>query len=340
MKAVRVEEAEGKMSAWLEKLMSNERRGAKRCKPYELVVHYWNGAAPTGHMVRDISSSGIFLLTDDRWYPGTLIMLSLQRAGASMKDPDRAIMVKAQVVRADSDGVGLALLATPAPAPNEVRDTFSSGVDQKTILRFLNELQADAYQAQFDMGGSIFSATRDAFLSPDDRKAILRIFKKLRSDGGQALVEYILMLPLLFILIVNLINFAGFFFAWITVSNAARAGANYMALGGASAGAPGSATATQIQNVINVDLSALPPTTPSPVINLCINNSGTITTKLGTCTTIPADPEPASYNLVSVDVKYTYKPYIPASFKFAKLNLYATIPPTTIHRRAVVRSMY
>ncbi|MBS1820560.1 MAG: pilus assembly protein [Acidobacteria bacterium] len=327
------------MSTWLGKLIPKERRGAERGKPYELVVHYWNGAAPAGHKARDISSSGIFLLTDDRWYPGTQVMLSLQRAGASMSDPDRAIMVKGQVVRSDRDGVALALLATAASASHEVRDTFSSGVDEKTIRRFMKKLTADAYQAQFDPGGSIFSATRDAFLSPDDRRAILRIFKKLRSDGGQALVEYILMLPLIFILIVNLINFAGFFFAWITVSNAARTGADYMALGGASAGAPGSATAAQIQSAITADLASLP-NNPSAVINLCINNSGTVTAKLGTCTSVPADPEPSSYNLVSVDVTYTYKPYIPASFKFANLNLYVSIPPTTIHRRAVVRSMY
>jgi Flp pilus assembly protein TadG len=326
------------MSAWLDKFASRERRRAERSKPYELVVHYWNGDVPTGHSVRDISSSGIFLLTEDRWYPGTLVMLSLQRAGASMNDPDRAIMVKGQVIRADSDGVALALVAT-TPAPMEVRDTFSSGVDERTIHRFLKKLSADAYQAQFDTSGSIFSATRDAFLSQADRKAILRYFKKLRSNGGQALMEYVLMLPLLFILIVNLINFAGFFFAWITVSNAARAGADYMALGGASAGAPGTATATQIQSAITADLASLP-NNPSAVINLCVSNSGTVTAKLGTCTSIPSDPEPSSYNLVSVDVTYTYRPYIPASFKFANLNLYATIPPTTIHRRAVVRSMY
>ena len=327
------------MSAWLDKLMSSERRGAERSKPYELVVHYWNGDVPAGHSARDISSSGLFLLTEDRWYPGTLVMLSLQRAGASMNDLDRSIMVKGQVIRADSDGVALALLATATPVPPEVRDTFSSGVDEKTIHRFMKKLSADAYQAQFDTSGSIFSATRDTFLSQADRKAIMRYFKKLRSNGGQALMEYVLMLPLLFILIVNLINFAGFFFAWITVSNAARAGADYMALGGASAGAPGTATATQIQSAINADLASLP-NNPSAVINLCVNNSGTITAKLGTCATIPSDPEPSSYNLVSVDVTYTYKPYIPASFKFTRLNLYATIPATTIHRRAVVRSMY
>ncbi len=40
-----------------------------------------------------------------------------------------------------------------------------------------------------------------------------------RSRGaGQSLVEFALVLPLLFLLIVNAINFGGFFYAWITVA--------------------------------------------------------------------------------------------------------------------------
>ena len=55
-------------------------------------------------------------------------------------------------------------------------------------------------------------------------------------EKGQALIEYALMLPFIFLLIVNLVNFGGLFFAWITVANAARAGADYAVLGGASVG--------------------------------------------------------------------------------------------------------
>jgi len=61
----------------------------------------------------------------------------------------------------------------------------------------------------------------------------------LQASKGQALIEYILLLPLLFLLIVNLVNFGGFFFAWITVANAARAGADYAILGGAGSASVG-----------------------------------------------------------------------------------------------------
>jgi len=52
------------------------------------------------------------------------------------------------------------------------------------------------------------------------------IVRRLLERKGQALIEFILVLPILFLLILNLVNFGGFFYAWITVANAARAGAN------------------------------------------------------------------------------------------------------------------
>ena len=52
----------------------------------------------------------------------------------------------------------------------------------------------------------------------------------------------------------------------------------------------------------------------------------------------PADPEPATYILTTVDVTYTFQPPIPL-WNFAKLGISATLPPTTIHRRAVMRML-
>jgi hypothetical protein len=137
-------------------------------------------------------------------------------------------------------------------------------------------------------------------------------------------------------LTVNVINFGGFFAAWIAVANAARSGANYEILSGASVGALSQATAAQVNSLIAQDISSLP-NQASLVVNICKNNSGTITTLAGTCSSIPTDPESASFVLLSIDVTYTYLPFIPTAFKFPNLGIYATIPPTSIHRRAVMR---
>ena len=51
-----------------------------------------------------------------------------------------------------------------------------------------------------------------------------------RSRRGASLVEFALILPLIFVLIVNAVNYGTFLYAWITVANAARTGAQYMVL--------------------------------------------------------------------------------------------------------------
>jgi Flp pilus assembly protein TadG len=159
-----------------------------------------------------------------------------------------------------------------------------------------------------------------------------------RGDSGQSLIEYLLLLPLLLLLIVNVVNVGGFFFAWITIANAARAGADYQILGGASAGSLAPATGAQISTMISQDIAWLP-NTASLSVNICQSNAGKVSTLAGTCSSVPADPEAGSYVLTTTDVTYTYQPFIPAGFQFPNLKVYVTIPPTTVHRRAVMRSL-
>jgi Flp pilus assembly protein TadG len=172
------------------------------------------------------------------------------------------------------------------------------------------------------------------------RKAINKFLHRVkngRADAkGQSLVEFILVLPVVFLLIVNVVNFGAFFYAWITVSNAARAGADYAILGGLSAGSPPTPTPTQVANIITQDVLSLP-NRGSVTVNICQNINGTVLTLAGSCATFGTDPEPASFQAITVDVTYTYQPLIPAGFRFRNLNVYATIPSTTIHRRAVMR---
>lgn len=168
-------------------------------------------------------------------------------------------------------------------------------------------------------------------------RAVVTVLNFKKNNGGQALVEYALILPMLLLLIVNTVNFGGFFFGWIAMANAARAGADYAIMGGASAGSFPAATAAQVINLISQDVASLP-NSSTLTVNICQNYDGQIIALTGSCSSIPMDPEPTSYTLVSVDTTYTYKPFIPL-FQFPSLNIYATIPPTMIHQRAVMRSM-
>ncbi len=171
-----------------------------------------------------------------------------------------------------------------------------------------------------------------------NRKIFDRFFRRPSAAKGQALIEFALMLPLVFLLIVNVVNFGGFFYAWITVANAARAGADYAIMGGASAGDLVPATGAQIVALITQDASSLP-NASSLTVGVCENNDGTITILTGACGTALADPEAPDYVLTTVQVTYTYQPFIPATFQFGNLGVYATLPPLTITRVAYMRSM-
>lgn len=160
---------------------------------------------------------------------------------------------------------------------------------------------------------------------------------------GQALLEFALVVPILFLLIANLINFGAFFFAWITVANAARAGAQYSSLAGASLGSPEPPSPEQIFALVTQDISSLL-NRDSLQVRVCTNYAAEDEGPPVTCVgsggplTIPTDPEPDFYVLTTVDVTYEYQPLI-ALWDFSALGVHLTLPPTTIHRRTVMRML-
>jgi len=182
------------------------------------------------------------------------------------------------------------------------------------------------------------------FENAKERKSFDAYLARLRPRGeaGHSLIEFALLLPLLFLVLVNAINFGGFFFAWITMANAARSGSQYASLAGATVSAPAPATSAQIYNVVTQDISALP-NRSSLAVRVCTNTNGIVAceqTGSGSFTNPAADtrPEASLYVMTWVDVKYTYQPLIPA-FNFANLGIHATLPPTTLHRQAVMRRL-
>jgi len=158
--------------------------------------------------------------------------------------------------------------------------------------------------------------------------------------AGSSLVEFALLLPLLFLLIVNVVNFGGFFFAWITVANAARAAAQYRVMAGATVGAPAPPSASQVYTVVSEDISSLL-NRNSLVVRTCTNNAGVIVCAgSGSFSNPPTDtrPEANLYVTAWADVSYNYKPYLPL-YRFPGLGVYLTLPPATVHRQAVMRML-
>ncbi|MGC9222369.1 MAG: PilZ domain-containing protein [Terracidiphilus sp.] len=93
---------------WFNRLLRkgpvDPRKTARESLP-GLIAYYFTGGTPMGHPVRNISARGMYIVTSDRWYAGTVLRVTL----TDQHDPrvERSITVNAKVVRSASDGVGL-----------------------------------------------------------------------------------------------------------------------------------------------------------------------------------------------------------------------------------------
>jgi PilZ domain len=105
---------------WLENFLKHysqgtERRSSARQSVDQFAAYRWNGSSLKQESVRDISSTGLYILTEERWQPGTLLFLTLQREGPLEMNPEGRIEVQARVARHGEDGVGLAFVLPDDP---------------------------------------------------------------------------------------------------------------------------------------------------------------------------------------------------------------------------------
>jgi Flp pilus assembly protein TadG len=284
---------------WLVKQGPPRKKRAMRYANPGLVAYYWDGGAPKKHAVKDISPTGVYVYTKELWCVGTIVALTLQDAGdREGKAAVPPIVLPCRVVRHGEDGIGFNFM-------------FQGNEARKALKRFM-------------------------------RSAGFQESRASGSDRGQALVEFALTVPLLFLLIINVVNFGGWIYGWIAVANAARAGANYAAIGASSVSYPREAMATDVVTLTQNETGALPNwSTSNPTITVCQNYNGTATLLRSTSAcpagvAPPNDPEAPAYTSLAIDVSYTYRPFIPL-FDFPGLGIHATLPPSTIHRRTVMR---
>jgi hypothetical protein len=90
---------------------SGQGRRAERRNSPSLAAYHWKGPLPRLNSVRDISSTGAFLLTQERWEPGEVVSLTLQRSGPVEKE--NAFPLQAKAVRWDDQGVAVSFLLPP-----------------------------------------------------------------------------------------------------------------------------------------------------------------------------------------------------------------------------------
>ena len=140
------------------------RRAARAADPSSL-VYYWDGSAPKGDGVRDISQTGAYICTRQRWDIGEIVTLMLRRRGIANSEeasgpPDRSACIPCRVVRHGDDGVG-------------VEFVFTTPGEKTNLLDFVKAIPNERKRTRLDA-----------------------------PESGQALVELALLVPLLFLLVV------------------------------------------------------------------------------------------------------------------------------------------
>jgi hypothetical protein len=116
----------------------NQRR-AKRFATPGLVAYYWTGGAPHSYQVGDISATGLFLLTKERWAPGTLIQMTLQQQGNSSA-PEHTICVLSELVRWSENGTGFNFILSDYEDVVEYGLRPNEAMDRKAIERFMQKI--------------------------------------------------------------------------------------------------------------------------------------------------------------------------------------------------------
>lgn len=137
------------LKTWLRNWLSSDRRRSPRQPLPSLVAYYFTGSAPRAYQITDISSCGFYVLTEERWCPGTLVRMTLQRTDSFGKNVDDSIAVQSVIVRWVNDGMGLAFVVSRADLNEPLRE---NSADKKTLERFLRKLKDPALVLQTAQG--------------------------------------------------------------------------------------------------------------------------------------------------------------------------------------------
>lgn len=114
-------------------------RRAKRFPTPGLVAYYWTGGAPYSYNVGDMSATGLFLLTKEKWAPGTLIQMTLQQQDGRTA-AENSICVLSEVVRWGENGAGFNFILSDYENVQQYGILPGAAVDRKSVERFLHKI--------------------------------------------------------------------------------------------------------------------------------------------------------------------------------------------------------
>jgi hypothetical protein len=131
----------GRLKSWLNRRRCRDSRKAPRDPSPPLTAHFWTGASQEAHTVRDMSSSGLFVVTKERWHLGTTIRVMLTKTDKCDLSDERSICVNSRAVRWGNDGVGLHFVVKDSGKARRWETALEDGADRKDLDVFLKQLR-------------------------------------------------------------------------------------------------------------------------------------------------------------------------------------------------------
>ncbi len=132
---------------WLFPAPSDRRRGERIPVP-ELIAYYWTGGAPQAYQIGNVSQSGLYMLTEERWLPGTRIVMTLQREDSGEAKSQDIHRVESEVVRWGVDGVGCAFVESGFVDLNSGEVVEHQKFDREAFEQFLYRVRRSASGAR------------------------------------------------------------------------------------------------------------------------------------------------------------------------------------------------
>lgn len=131
---------------WWQRLLSDDPRDPRSVRRESLpglAAYFFTGGTPVAHEVRNISTRGLYVLTQERWYRNTIVRITL----TDRHDPtaERSITLNARVARWTEDGVGFQFIMERKKDRLSGRasavDHLPGGSDVKQLERFIKCLK-------------------------------------------------------------------------------------------------------------------------------------------------------------------------------------------------------
>ena len=130
------------MQRWLNPEPTQPRK-AQRESVSGLTAYFFTGGAPVAHEVRDVSTTGMYVFTDERWYPGTVVRMTL--TDRQQPTAEYSITANMAVMRFGDDGVGLQFVTRPDPSRRggqaAPQDMMGATADEGQIEQFLQRFR-------------------------------------------------------------------------------------------------------------------------------------------------------------------------------------------------------